>query len=787
MSALDRKLFRDLAGMKMQAIAIALVLACGVAIFIMSLTTQTSLQQTLDRYYSDSRFADVFAHLKRAPDALADRIEQIPGVGALETRIVVDVNLDVPTLPEPAVGRIISLPERGSLLLNDLYLRRGRWVDHDRPGEVLVSEAFAEAHDIVPGDTVTAIINQRLRELTIVGIVLSPEFIYEIRDGEFLPDPIRYGVFWMSRRQLAPAFDLDGAFNSILISLMPGALEAEVIDRLDDLTERYGGIGAYGREDQTSHRWVSGELEQLRAMMLIAPSIFLSVAAFLFNMVISRMIKTQREQIAALKAFGFTPWEIASHYSKFVGLIVLAGVILGIAVGAYLGKNLVSLYVEFFRFPRLEFVIDLRAIGPAVAISTVAAFAGAFNSLRGAMRLPPAEAMRPEPPPDFRPTIAERLLFQHWLPQTTRIVLRNIERQPVKAILTVLGMALAVSVLIIGNFNRDIIDHMIQLQFYQIQRQDMTIMFVEPTSQRALREVLHMPGVIHGEPFRAVPVRLRSAHHTERLALMGLPQHRDLTRLLNRDLQEVPLPDEGVLMSAKLAEILNIEIGDFVQVEVMEGRRPIVQVQLTGVIDDFTGLSAYMNITAVHQLMREQDAISGVHMTIDHDRADELYTTLKQTPRVASVTLKLAAIRSFLEYIAQSLLTMRTFTIVFATIIAFGVVYNSARISLAERGWELATLRIIGFTRGEISMILLGELAFLTLVSIPIGLAFGYGLCRFMVHALETEQQRLPFIIGPQTYGFAISVTLTAALISGLIVRRRLDRLDLIGVLKTRA
>lgn len=764
-----------------------MVLASGVAMFVMSLTTLASLEQTMERYYRDYRFADVFANLKRAPESLADRIADVPGVARVQTRVIADASLHVEGLTDPAVARLISLPERGSPILNDVYLRRGRWIEPTRRDEVLVSETFAEAHGLWPGDSVQVIINERLRDLTIVGIALSPEFIYEIREGEILPDPVRFGVFWMNRRELGAAFDMEGAFNNVTLSLMPGANEQEVIARLDDLSERYGGLGAFGRDDQTSHRFVSGEIDQLASMATILPVIFLAVAAFLFNMVISRMIKTQREQIAALKAFGYSRMEIGLHYGKFVSVIVIAGILVGTAAGAWLGQALVELYVRYFRFPLLQYVVDLRAAGPAVAMSFLAALAGTVTAVRRAVLLPPAEAMRPEPPVDFRPTVVERMGFQRLFSQAARMVLRNIERQPVKSMLTCLGMAMAVSILILGNLNAEIIDRLIQFEFHWTQRQDVTVTFVEPTNRRALREIERMPGVMHGEPFRAVPVRLRSAHQHRRLALMGLEQQRDLLRLLDENEREITIPDDGLLLSAALAELLDVRIGEPVTVEVLEGRRPHVSIPLAAVIEDYTGLSAYMNIDSVHRLMREQNAISGVHLLVDASQVDALFTTLRETPRVAAVTIKDAAIRSFQETIAQNLLTMRAFTVGFAAIIAFGVIYNSARISLSERGRELATLRVIGFTRGEISLILLGELTILTLLAIPLGLAIGTWLGAFTIGALETEYQRLPYVIGRCTYGFAVAVTIIAALATGLLVRRRLDKLDLIGVLKSQA
>ncbi|HEX7010540.1 MAG TPA: hypothetical protein VF184_11190, partial [Phycisphaeraceae bacterium] len=298
MHPLNRKLVRDLWQMRSQAAAIALVIACGIGAFVMSLSTLASLQLTQATYYEQFRFADVFASLKRAPQALERRIAQIPGVAQVQTRVVVDVNLDVEGLPEPAVGRLISIPDDEPPALNRLYLRRGRYPRPRAGHEALVGEAFAQAHGLELGDRVRAIINGRLDELILVGVALSPEYVLQMRQGQVLPDPQRFGVFWMRREALAAAYDMEGAFNDVTLALAPGASEAQVIERLDELIEPYGGIGSYGREDQLSHRYLSDEIKQLRAMGLIAPSIFLSVAAFLLNVVVSRLIGTQREQIA---------------------------------------------------------------------------------------------------------------------------------------------------------------------------------------------------------------------------------------------------------------------------------------------------------------------------------------------------------------------------------------------------------------------------------------------------------------------------------------------------------
>jgi putative ABC transport system permease protein len=786
MRALNRKLLRDLWDIKEQALAIAAVIGCGVATFVMSLSTLASLRLTQETYYDRYRFAQVFATLKRAPQTLEARIAEIPGVSRVQTRVVRDVTLDVAGLTEPAVGRLISIPENSRPKLNDVYLRRGRYIEPGHSEEVLASEGFADAHGFQPGDKVTAVINGRLKRLKIVGVALSPEYIYQIRPGDIFPDDKRFGILWMGRKPLEAAFDMDGAFNDVCLTLMPGASEPEVIRRLDRLTAPYGGLGAYGRHDQVSHRFVSDEIEQLRAMALIAPSIFLGVAAFLLNVVLARIISTQREQIAVLKAFGYTHLDVGVHYLKLVLLIVLVGGTLGTAFGAWMGHGLTVMYTRFYRFPVLKFHLGSDVLVMAAAVSAGAAIVGTLAAVRRAILLPPAEAMRPEPPKTYRATILERLGLAALLSQPARMILRHLERQPWKACLSSFGIALAVSVLILGSFSIDALDYIIDVQFNFAQRQDMNIAFVEPRSVRALHEVAHLPGVIDCEGFRAVPVRLRHENRARRQAIMGYSPDARLQRLINDKVETVSLPPQGIVLATKLAELLGVREGDLVRVEVLEGSRPVRDVPVTGLVTEFLGAGAYMSIDALNHLMREGPTISGSFLTADAQSSGKLYDTLKHTPGVASVTVRKAAIRSFQDTMAENMLQMRMFNVMFATIIAFGVVYNSARLALAERSRELASLRVMGFTRGEISSILLGELAVLVLSALPLGMAIGYGFAAMTALAFDTELYRIPLIVEPRTYAFAVTVVLVSAVVSGLVVRRKLDHLDLVAVLKSR-
>ncbi len=770
--------------MKGQALAISLVISSGIATFVMAVSMLRSLQHTMDVYYERYHFSQVFAQVKRAPNHVREQIASIPGVAEVQTRVIVAVNLTVEGLAEPGVGRIISVPEDGQPQLNQLYLREGRYIQPNRPGEALVSEAFAKVHDLHPGGTVKAVINGRLDTLRIVGIALSPEYVYQIRPGDVLPDDKRFGVFWMGEKELAPAFDMDGAFNDVTVTLTPMANESEVIERLDRTLDRYGGLGAYARKDQPSHQFVLNELRNLRGMALIAPTIFLLVAAFLLNVVLTRLINTQRSQIATLKAFGYTNFEVGVHYMQLVLIIVVIGVVIGSLLGTWMGRNMTQMYARFFHFPVFLYSMDRQVVMMGAGISFLAGIAGTLGSVRRAARPPPAQAMRPEPPADFRPTLVERLGLQRLFSPTARMILRELERRPFKALTSVIGIAMAVAVLVAGAFMKDSITWVLDLQFNRAQMQHATVTLTEPTEARAATEIANMPGVERVEPFRSVPVRLRHGAASRRIGVTALPEDTGLFRLMDLHEEHIRIDSEGLFMSAKLGEVLGVNVGDDVTMEVLTEDRPTLTVQVARLIDDFSGMSAYMRLDVLHRLLREQDKISGAYLAVDESRIGEVYKRLKESPGVSGVAMKSATVESFNDIVGQNLMRIRLFNILFAIVIAFGVVYNSARISLAERSRELATLRVIGFRRSEVSAILLGELGVLTLLAIPLGLALGYVFSYVVIIAMDTELFRIPLVVNRATYGFAALVVILAATVSGLLVRRQIDHLNLTAVLK---
>ena len=784
--ALDRKLLRDLLRLRGQVLAIALVIASGVAVLVMSLAAAQSLQSSVDAYYDRHRFADVFATVKRAPDSLDEHLARIAGVQQVETRIVELASLSITGFDEPVAATLVSVSKKQAGALNRLALRTGRLPAINRYHEAVVNEAFAEAHGLQPGDSFRALINGHRQPLTIVGVALSPEFIYAIGPGALMPDAKHYGIVWMSGEALAAAYDLESAFNSVLMTLRHDAIISSVLHQVDELLDRYGGVGAIARKDQISNWFVQNEIAQLYSMAKILPTIFLAVAAFLANMVLARLIATERSEIGLLKAFGYSSFDVAWHYARLIVFISVIGIVLGWLVGYWWGEWMTRLYTDFYRFPALLYTPGSQAFVISALVSLAATLSGGVLAARRAAQLPPAEAMRPPAPPSFGHGRRKLNRFNALLDQSTRIFVRQMLRWPVRSLLTSMGIGASIALLVTSLQWNDSIAAMIDDYFYAQQRQDAIISLADTRPVAVATEFQRMNGVLAAEAGRYVSARLHNRHLSKREAIIGLPSDAQLSIIRDHNGQTIDMPAAGLLLSTKLAELLDVSIGDSVRVEVLQGRRPDVSVPVVALFDTLIGAPAYMNNEALNVLLKEDNNANVVYLLVDENAERGLLKALIDIPAVGAVMMRKAAINMFNESIAEVMLIYIAFYTVFTCALAIGVTYNAMRIALSERGRELATLRVLGFTNGEISYVLLGEMAALVALSLPLGCLMGYALSVIMVAAFETELFRIPYVMVPSTYAKAVLVVLASTLLSAFLIHRRLVRLDLIKVLKTR-
>lgn len=786
MRVLDRKLLRDLRRLWTQSLAISAVLAVGVMIMVMSNGAERSLRETRDTFYERNRFGDLFATALRAPDALAAEILSIDGIMRVDTRISDFAILDVADMSEPAVGQVLSFPASGLPALNIPTITKGRMPEPGQRGEVLVNQNFADAHGFTPGDTFGVTLNGQKRDLTITGTALSPEFIYTIGPNSIMPDDRRFGILWMAEDVLGAAFNLTGAFNAVSVQLSRDADVDAVTDALDDLLEPYGGTGAYPRKDQTSNAFLDAELTQLAVMAQVVPPIFLVISAFLVNMVLGRLIALEREQIGLLKALGYQQVEISWHYIKLALVIGCLGVSLGWGFGMLAGRGMARLYSEFFHFPYLVFVQYPSIYAVSAVAGLLAAGLGAISAVRRVVGLSPAVAMAPPAPTRFRRGLLDHLIV--WLKprQPTMMILRAIGRWPLRAALTTLGIATSASVMIAALFMFDAMDELLDVSFVQINRQDAIVQFALERPEGVLEDVANLPGVLSAEGVWTMPVRLTNGHLTRRIAVEGRRPDDTLSRVFDVETRNLVQPEHGIVLARRLADHINASVGDTVTVEFLTIPDSQHRLKVTGLAGQYFGLGAYMNAEALARLLDQPVQVTQANLLIDPAREDDLFQSIKTAPAVAGLTLLAQVRQSFTDTIAQNAGMTTTINSFLAALIAIGVVYNSARIQLSERARELASLRILGFTRGEVSYILLGELFLLTAAAIPLGLVIGRLLAGAMVASFDSDLYSIPLVVSRGTYGWAAGVVAVASVVSALIVRRRIDRMDLVAVMKTR-
>jgi putative ABC transport system permease protein len=771
--------------MKGQVFTIALVLACGVMAMIMMRSTYESLVTSRDTYYRDYRFGDLFARLERAPESLRAKLERIPGVARVYTRVVEDVMVPIATMPEPVSGRIVSIPADGQPPLNGLHLVRGRLPEPGVADEAVLLEQFARAHGLGPGDRVPAVLNGSLRQLHVVGVAMSPEYIFAMSGHQLIADPARFAVFWMDREVVAPVFQMEGAFDDVTIALEPGASESDVLVAVDRELAPYGGFHAVLRDRQVSNYALRGELENLSNLALMIPLVFLAVAAFLVNVVVSRLVFLERTQIAVLKALGFADRRIALHYLGMVAVIVALASALGLALGVWSATWMTDLYTSFFRFPDRVYHLSFSLIAITLGIGLVSAVAGALGAVRRVARMPPAQAMRPPAPLRYRRTLLERLGLGRVIGPAPLMVAREITRRPTRFGLSVLGIAMGLAIFVMGRFARDSFNYVMDEIFLREHREDMIVSFSSARPHRALGELEAIPGVALAEGQRAVPVRLRAGNRARDVPLLGIAAGSELRQIIGDAPHPLELPAAGLIVTDRLADLLGVQVGDVVEAEILEGDWPVREVAIAALVSEPFGLQAYARSELVDALLREEPRITGALLRVEPDQADRVRQRLKELPWVLGVVRRDTIMDNYRNQTGESTFVITLILTLSAAAIAVGVVYNNARIALSMRSRDLASLRVLGFTRREISSVLLGELALQVAIGIPLGLLLGYLWSRAYAAALDPEVIGIPLHITAVTYAAAAGIALASGLVSALLVRRKLDELDLVGVLKT--
>lgn len=786
---LNKKLLRDLWQSRTQAAAVAVIVACGVATYIAINSAYRNLLLTRDTYYEQYRFADFEIMVDRAPQSSAFKLEAIPGVRSVRARIVQDVNVDIEDVPESRTGRIVSMPDRPRPVLNDIHLMKGRYFEPGQLNEVILSSRFAESNKVNIGDNIDVSIDRKKHTLNVVGFALSPEYVYLIRNvQELVPSPERFGILWVPEDFAETALDLREACNNLVGTVDDEKKLGFILDEADQILESYGVIAKTKRENQISHRFISDEIKGLSVNARVTPTIFLSISAMIILVLLTRMVRHERTEIGLLKAYGYSSARVAAHYIGYALLLAGVGCIAGFGLGQYLANAMIELYVQFYQFPILKARMYPNVLAQSMGVALTFAVIGAIAAARMAARIRPAESMRPAAPVFGSRTILERIpALWNRLGFISKMIARNLARSPVRAAFNVFGVAVSCLVLMIAFFSSNAMDYMINFQFTEVQREDVTVNLTREMGKEALYEFQRMDHVRRVEPILLYPFTLRNGWKEKDVLITGLSEDALLQRLIDTDHNLVKLHGDGIVLSDYLAGQLGVAPGQEIEAEPLMGRlekKKIVPVD--GVTAQYLGNSVYMTIDSLSRLLDEPLAMNAVLVQTDPGGADLLNNHLKDIATVAAVAVKARMLQSLMDTLAMSMRIMNTMMIGFAFAIAFAIIYNVTIVSLTERERELASLRVLGFTQQETGSILYRENAVLGVLGIIVGLPLGVVYCRFMVYAFTTDLYRFPFYIAPSSYVITSALAIGFVLIANLAVRRRIGRLDMVEVLKSR-
>lgn len=789
MTGLHRKLFRDLTTLRGQVIMLAILIVCGVSVLVSSWSSYQSLQKSKEAYYLQFHFADIFAELVRAPESVVTNLRQLKGVEKVESRIVKDGLVDVPGQAEPALGRFISW--RGPhQALNNIYLRQGRMPEASTLIEVLVHESFAVAHDLKMGDRLRILLSGQQRTVVISGIGLSPEYVYALSPLAPLPDDKHFGVFWMRQQDMESLTGMNGAFNSIQIKVSKSdnrrAIYEELKRQVDRILQPYGNIQSYDRSRQLSNMFVEDEIRQQRVMAILMPSIFMSVAMFILNVVFARLISLHRGQIATLKSLGYSGGALTFHYFQLVTLILVTGILPALVVGAGIGQWYAGLYKEFFRFPTIDFTLSWSAIGLGFFAGLIPGWLGAASALIRVFFLLPAESLRPPSPPPFQKGLFEKFGRSRSFSVFTKMILRSLLFRPLRLVLNVIGIAAALAILINGSFWTDVIDFMIQRQFHEMRREDLAVRLLHPKKIGVISDLKNLRGVLMVEGERNVPVLLSYKNFRKDITLSGFSKSLQLSRVMDQSGKVIQPVEGGILLSRYFETQFHLHAGDLVSIRAQEGEQREFQVPVMGFVDDLIGQQAYALKDDLHRWLREEPVVDTLLFKTDPQFADRIYVALKEMPEVATISVRKLLLESFTKTVADMIETFTIILYFFAAAIASAVIYNSARISFSERAWEIASLRILGYGIKTVFELLFLDVGLQFLLALVPGLMLGYYLSYLSTHFIHNDTFKFPMVVNPVTYGAGVLVLLVIYFTSGIFLFRKIRKLDLSEALKAR-
>ena len=782
-SLMAKKLGRDFMGLLAPAIVLSLVMTAGLSSLIMSRSVLKSLLESKKRTYQQLQFADLFIPLVRIPRNALERLKQFDEVQRVECRITADGQVLLPSEKQNIQARFHSLASEGSVL-NVLKIMDGRFPPHSSYTNALLSDAFASAWKIKPGDTVELLLKGRKLKLRVSGLVRSAEYVYQAGSATSIPEDRLFSVWWINERLLEEIMQMRSSCNDILMSLKRGSHWHALQKPMEKILRPFGYTQMIPRDRQISNYFIESELTQLKAMAIFVPGIFLSVTLFLLNITMARVLLTQRESIGTLYAFGLPRIQLLLN-TLILGLLCLVpGAILGMFFGWWLAKEVFRIYLEFYRFAYSEFQFDTNSALLSILLCITTGLAGSAFALRGLLSNTPAALLRPNPPAHTRSTRFDSLGVLRHLSLTTRMSLRNLFRRPFQSIVTAAGLAISLALLVFARFERIAISQMIEREFELTQLQTHTFLFSTrlPNSIGNSIRYLLPPGLL--ETHLTLPVILEKGIASRELTL----QIKRETHQLRGDAPERQrtLTHSGLSLSRSLAEALNVKPGDDVQITTREAIPKSATIRISNLNENLLGYVASLPENEFRKIWPSEASTNSALFRATLGSITPTKRLADTIPTLSGALEKNFEKKIFEKTVAENIGIFENFMIAFAILIAIGVLYNNARIQFAERQSELSLLRAVGFLEIELTFLFWSDYIILTSLSLAPGLLLGRWLVEWVMRGIETEMFRIPVDISGTTYIWACLVLFLGIFFAAILIQPHIRKIPFITVLKTK-
>ncbi|MDF2841197.1 MAG: hypothetical protein K0Q99_1969, partial [Clostridia bacterium] len=754
MKKLDLRLLRMIKHSKGQFVSVTVIVATALCIYVLFNMTTININDAVTSYYNITNTNDLHVQLVKIPSNAVDDLKSIEGIKEVQGRISFDVPLRVEDKDEKVSIRLISLPLEGEKI-NKLYWPSGHPVKVDTNNLVLL-EQFAIARNIKAGDTIIPFINGREHQLTVTGIAASSEFIYLMENEQtLLPVPDKFGVAYVSEEFAQSVYGYRGSYNEVLVTVNDNVNIDDIVEEIEIKLDKYGIKRITKLENQLSNSVLVAKIDGIEQMSNVLPIMFLMVGAVIIVIMLSRIVANDRMAIGVLKALGYGNYDVLSHYTKYALAIGLVGSTVGIIGGILLSGPLSQVFVSYFNIPFVTINVYYSFIFKALILTSIFCIASGLLGARTVLHILPADSMRPEAPKSGKRILLERIrFFWNRLSFSWKMVVRNIMRTKKRFIFLVFGMALTYSINAVPLYLGEAMPVMFNLQYGEYQKMDYTIDFAHPMNKDVLNDLNHLVDADKTEPLLQYPFELKNGWRKKAVNFIGIPANTTFYEFRDLKDQVVKLQSKGLFVTEALAKVLDVKQGDYVTIKNFIPGKKDIKIEVTGVVKQYLGINAFMDIETMQDLLVDKEMITGVNMV----STDDIKEKLKDIKNIGAVRSSDEIQNAFLEYLDTMNIATK-FYLLFGGILGFAIIYNATIIGISERNMEFASLRVLGFDKRDIYNMISKENAIMTVIAILLGIPLGISMINGMAQSFSSEMITFPIIISPKIFIYAAIAT----------------------------